>query len=77
MTAAARRFGRRLSGRFGLTVHEADERYSSQEAEDRFRSQRSQGGARRTQAEREDAIAAQIILERWFDEHLAGCRTAD
>ncbi len=66
MTEKARRFARQLEGRFGLPVHEAEERYSSREAQDRHRRARSAGNARRREAAREDAVAAQIILEAWF-----------
>ena len=68
MTRQARRFAAALAERFGLPVFEADERYSSREAQKRFREQRSSGSARRSQASREDAVAAQIILESWIAE---------
>lgn len=76
MTDAARRFARRLHGRYGLIVHHADERHSSRIAEARFREQRQRGGARRSASSKEHAVAAQVILERWFDEHLAGSEHA-
>ena len=61
MTAAARRFGRQLNGRFGLTVHHADERLSSVEARAQL--------AERGQIGRADhPYAAQIILETWLQE---------
>ncbi len=50
-TARARRFGRELQARFGLPVHEVDERYSTTSA-------RSAGAADA------DAAAAAIILEQ-------------
>ena len=50
-TARARRFARRLRGRFGLPVHEVDESYSTTEAA-------SRGAADR------DAAAAAILLEQ-------------
>ena len=52
-TQRARRFARQLHGRFGLTVHEVDERYTTPEA-------LSQG------AKDADAAAAAIILEQFF-----------
>ena len=55
-TARARRFARDLRGRFGLPVHEVDERYSTTEA------------ARGGHGADVDAGAAAIILEQ----HLAG-----
>ena len=53
-TLGAQRFARRLGGRFGLPVHEVDERYTTVEAAAR--------GARDL-----DAAAAAIILEQFLD----------
>jgi len=50
-TARARRFGRELQTRFGLPVHEVDERYSTTDAR--------RGGAADV-----DAAAAAILLEQ-------------
>jgi len=50
-TERARRFGRQLKARFGLPVHEVDERYTTTDA-------------RRTGAVDLDAAAAAIILEQ-------------
>ena len=52
-TERARRFGRQLSARFGLPVHEVDERYSTTDAR--------AAGARDL-----DAAAAAIILEQFL-----------
>ena len=52
-TERARRFGRRLRGRFGLPVHEVDERYSTVEAR--------AAGARDL-----DAAAAALILQQYL-----------
>lgn len=52
-TARARRFARQLQGRFGLTVHEVDERYTTTAA-------RSAG------ATDLDAAAAALILDQYF-----------
>jgi putative Holliday junction resolvase len=52
-TRRARRFGRQLHGRFGLAVHEVDERYTTTEAI-------SQG------AVDADAAAAALILEQFL-----------
>jgi len=54
VTAQARRFARQLHGRFGLTVHEVDERYSSVEAE-------------RDDPDDLDSAAAAVILQQFFD----------
>ena len=52
-TDRARRFARQLHGRFGLPVHEVDERYTTTEAH-------SQGAADL------DAASAAIILEQYL-----------
>ncbi len=66
MAQAARRFARRLQGRFGLPVHLMDERLSSFEAEQRLQ---EAGGRIRRQPGAADMIAASIILEAWLQEH--------
>lgn len=53
-TTRARKFGRQLSGRFHLPVHEVDERYSTTEAQ--------AFGARDL-----DAASAAILLQQFFD----------
>lgn len=55
VTAQARRFARQLNGRFGLPVHEVDERYSSVEAE-------------RDDPDDLDSASAAIILQQFFDQ---------
>jgi putative Holliday junction resolvase len=60
-TQPARRFSRQLEGRFHLTVHLADERFTSFEARDRL-------GHRAKRLEDYDAVAAKLILETWFNE---------
>lgn len=57
-TLRAQRFARQLHGRFGLPVHEVDERYTSTEA--------LAAGAADV-----DAAAAALILEQFFREHAA------
>lgn len=52
-TLRARRFGRQLHGRFGLPVHEVDERYTTTEAQAM--------GARDA-----DAAAAALILDQYL-----------
>ncbi|MGH2348861.1 MAG: Holliday junction resolvase RuvX [bacterium] len=58
VTDAADRFARRLTGRFGLPVHRADERLSTFEARDRT-----------GRSSDLDAVAAQVILESWLADH--------
>ncbi|NIP17369.1 MAG: Holliday junction resolvase RuvX [Xanthomonadales bacterium] len=66
MSAAARRFGDELAGRFGLPVFHVDERLTSRQAQAQFAEQRADGRARRKDAGNLDAIAAKIILENWL-----------
>lgn len=54
-TVRAQRFGRQLHGRFGLPVHEVDERYSTTEV-------LASGGDT-------DARAAAVLLQQYFQEH--------
>ena len=51
MTAKAKRFANQLQGRYQLSVHLVDERYTSVSVEDG-----------------DDALAAQLILEQYFQE---------
>lgn len=63
----ARAFAAELQSRTGLPVHLVDERYSSLDAQDLLRSQRQSGQRRaRVQKVDVDAMAAALILERWF-----------
>jgi putative Holliday junction resolvase len=55
-TRLARRFGRQLHGRFGLPVHEVDERYTTTEA-------LADGAAD------VDAASAALILEQFLRQH--------
>lgn len=68
MTAAARRFGRRLHGRFDLPIYEVDERLSSIAAEERLQEGAGRRGRKRGHSERIDQEAAQIILQTWLNE---------
>ena len=65
-TRAARRFAHQARERFALPAILVDERSSSREADSRFAEQRRRGQARRSEASALDAVAAQIILERWL-----------
>ena len=68
LTEAARRFAAELAQRCQLPVDLVDERWSSQDAEERLRNARA-SGERRKRVTREDvdAAAAAVILERWFE----------
>jgi putative Holliday junction resolvase len=61
---AARRFGRRIAGRFGQIVEFQDERLSSREAQER--------GGERGRNEVHDR-AAQVILEDWLAAQARSC----
>jgi putative Holliday junction resolvase len=61
MTRQAEDFARRLERRFKLPVARVDERYSSTEATSRLRGTRAGKGEI-------DSVAAQLILEQYFDE---------
>jgi putative Holliday junction resolvase len=59
MTRQAEDFARRLERRFRLPVTRIDERYTSVEAESRLRGVKNKAV---------DSVAAQLILEQYFDE---------
>ena len=65
MTARCTRFANQLRGRFGLPVEYAEERLSSIEAEERLR---ESGHTTRSAREHLDAMAAQIILQGYFEQ---------
>lgn len=64
MTARSTRFANQLRGRFGLAVDYAEERLSSVEAEERLR---ESGHNAKSAREHVDALAAQIILQCFFE----------
>lgn len=68
MTAAARKFARRLHGRFLLPVETVQEQLSSREAEQRLKQSRQQGRKKKIQKTDIDQLAAAIILENWIME---------
>jgi putative Holliday junction resolvase len=65
MTARAERFVRQLAGRFGLDVARVDERYTTVGAEADLA---DAGVAARDRRSVRDAVAAQLILQAWFDD---------
>jgi putative Holliday junction resolvase len=70
LTGTARRFAAELQQRCSLPVDLVDERWSSQDAEERLREARAGGQRRRrVSATDVDATAAAVILERWFTAH--------
>ncbi len=66
LTRRAERFARQLEGRFRLPVTLVDERLSSVEAEDRLRAA-GRGGRRGKRLVH--PVAAQVILQDFFDQH--------
>lgn len=67
LSRRATRFANQLHGRFTLPVTLADERFTSLAAEDLLR----EGGvSARASRGKVDALAAQLILQSWFDQ---GC----
>jgi putative Holliday junction resolvase len=66
MSAEARHFGAQLAERYGKAVYYTDERLTSIAAGEQFAQARADGRARRSDARRLDARAAQIILENWL-----------
>ncbi|MDR1646616.1 MAG: Holliday junction resolvase RuvX [Zoogloeaceae bacterium] len=64
MTDRARAFAETLAARFRLPVAEADERLTSLDAETRLR---ETGRSAKAAKPLLDAVAAQLILQTWFD----------
>lgn len=65
MTAAARKFGNRLQGRYNLPVHMVDERLTSVDAKNAL----VEAGVRFTRRKaRVDQLAAQAILQAFLNE---------
>ena len=64
VTQLCKKFARRLNGRFNLPVMLIDERYSSVEASDILNQSGIKG---RAQKEMLDQVAAQTILQSYFD----------
>ncbi|MDR0378464.1 MAG: Holliday junction resolvase RuvX [Candidatus Accumulibacter sp.] len=65
MSARCVRFANQLRGRFGIGVDYAEERLSSREAEERLR---ESGYNARSAREHVDTLAAQIILQSYFQQ---------
>jgi putative Holliday junction resolvase len=67
LTARARRFGRQLKERFNLPVAMVDERLTTREAVSLLH---AAGVAARRQKPLRDQVAAQTILQAYFDEQV-------
>ncbi len=66
LTIRARKFAKRLHGRFGLPVEQIDERLTTVEAKSRLF---EEGGYRALSKGAVDNASAVIILESWFSEN--------
>jgi putative Holliday junction resolvase len=64
MSVRAKKFARRLEGRFAVTTTMVDERLSSFEAKSLLEKQGHRGNYKEVPA---DALAAQLILNSWFE----------
>lgn len=73
MAARCRRFANQLHGRFGLQVDFADERLTSLDAESRLRETGHDARSAKTHL---DAVAAQLILQTYFESHASHAHTA-
>ena len=69
MTARAERFACQLEGRFGLPVARVDERFTTRAAATALGEAGVRGRARDAAL---DEVAAQLILQSWFDEPSSG-----
>lgn len=71
LSARARKFARRLEGRFNIQVEMVDERLTSQEAKSIIR-----GNSKRSSSTEDltkiDHIAAALILQSWLDDSSIG-----
>lgn len=65
MTAAAKRFGNRLNGRFNIPVEWQDERLTTYEALDQMRIRSKMDSRQRSDV---DQLSAQLILQSWLNQ---------
>lgn len=66
ITLHAKEFAELLREEFGLPVYEVDERLTTKDARERLF---AQGGYQALQDGQVDRVAAQLILQNWFDHH--------
>ena len=72
LSTRARKFARRLEGRFGIQVKMVDERLTSQEAKSLLREQSQNQRGRNDDLTKIDHIAAALILQSWLDDQSLG-----
>jgi putative Holliday junction resolvase len=68
MTQRAQRFARQLDGRFRLPVALVDERWTTEAAQSAQEAAGGSGNSGRQGRAVRDQVAAQLILQSWFDE---------
>lgn len=69
MSEAARRFALTVSARYDKHCHTIDERLSTREAREITRENNERIGRKHDDRAKVDAMAAQLLLEQWFDMH--------
>ena len=72
LSGRARKFARRLEGRFGIQVKMVDERLTSQEAKSLVREKAHNHRGRSDDLTKIDHIAAALILQSWLDDQSLG-----
>lgn len=74
-TRRVKNFSKKLTQHTGLPVHWMDERLTSFEAERQFQQRREMQLSKAKNKDRIDAMAAQVILQSWFDQLETPCNT--
>lgn len=69
MSEAARQFALTVSARYDKHCHTIDERLSTREAREITRENAERIGKKHNDRAKVDAMAAQLLLESWFDTH--------
>jgi len=72
LSRLARKFARRLQGRFNLEVLMVDERLTSQDAKSTLREAGSERQSGRIDLTKIDHLAAALILQSWLDQPALG-----
>jgi putative Holliday junction resolvase len=72
LSRLARKFARRLQGRFSANVLMVDERLTSQDAKALIREEHNEGKKGRTDLTKIDHLAAALILQSWLDQPTLG-----
>lgn len=68
LSRLARKFARRLQGRFNVNVLMVDERLTSQDAKTLVRNENNEGKSGRMDVTKIDHLAAALILQSWLDQ---------